>query len=214
MRVAAVALEGKRVRLEPLTRDHLPALTVAGAHSELWRWTQTQADTPEGMAAYLNAALSAAASGSALPFVTIDKASAQVIGSTRFASIDMENRKVEIGWTWITPAFQRTHVNSEAKYLMLSHAFEVWGCVRVELKTDFLNSKSRAAMERIGAVEEGTLRKHMLMYGGRFRDSTYYSVLDTEWAAVKSRLEGFMVRRRGVTGESEPEGRVSAQGRE
>ncbi len=115
-----------------------------------------------------------------------------MIGSSRFGNIDPANRKVEIGWTWITPAFQRTHVNSEAKLLQLTHAFETWGCTRVELKTDVLNEKSRNAMKRMGAVEEGVLRKHIRTYTGRFRDSIYYSVLDTEWPAVKARLEGFV----------------------
>ena len=123
----------------------------------------------------------------ALPFVTVDK-DRHSDRQHAFGNIDRTNRRVEIGWTWITPAFQRTHVNSEAKYLMLTHAFEVWDCVRVELKTDFLNDKSRNAMLRIGAKEEGVLRKHMVCYDGRFRDTIYYSVLDTEWPDVKARL--------------------------
>jgi RimJ/RimL family protein N-acetyltransferase len=105
--------------------------------------------------------------------VTIDRATGRIIGSTRFANFDPANRRVEIGWTWITPAFQRTHVNTEAKYLMLSHAFDKWGCARVELKTDVLNEKSRNAMLRMGAKEEGILRKHVLAHGGRWRDTIY-----------------------------------------
>ncbi len=173
---------------------HLAALAKAGAHEELWRWTNVRADSLEGMTTYVNEALAAAAAGAALPFVTVDISSGEIIGSTRFANIDNANRRVEIGWTWITPAFQRSYVNSEAKYLMLSHAFETWDCVRVELKTDFLNEKSRTAMLRIGATEEGTLRKHIVTYTGRLRDSTYYSVLDTEWPDVKARLQLFMSR--------------------
>ena len=192
MDVKAVTLEGKRVRLEPMRSDHLDSLTHAGAFEELWKWTRDFAHTPDSMNTYVNEALHSAERGEAIPFVTIDKESGRVIGSTRFANIDRANRHVEIGWTWITPEFQRTHVNSEAKYLMLTHAFEVWGCARVELKTDVLNTKSRRAMLRMGATEEGTLRKHVLAYAGRWRDTIYYSVLDVEWPAVKARLASFL----------------------
>jgi N-acetyltransferase len=191
MKVEPVTLEGKRIRLAPMTAEHLGALTRAGAFPELWKWTRALADTPELMKEYVDEALASAKEGSALPFVTIDKASGDVIGSTRFGNIDHGNQRVEIGWTWITPAFQRTHVNTEAKYLMLRHAFEVWDCVRVELKTDALNQKSRNAMLRMGAKEEGILRKHMVCYDGRFRDTIFYSVLDSEWPEVKRRLEGY-----------------------
>lgn len=194
MNAVPVTLSGKRVTLEPMSPEHLDALTIAGDHEVLWQWTVAKADTAEGMREYVDAAFADAAAGVALPFVTIDVESGRLIGSTRFGNIDHANRKVEIGWTWITPEFQRSYVNSEAKYLMLSHAFEVWDCNRVELKTDFLNQKSRQAMLRIGAVEEGTLRKNMLCYGGRYRDTIYYSVLASEWPGVKSRLEGFLAR--------------------
>jgi RimJ/RimL family protein N-acetyltransferase len=192
MDIEPVTLEGKRVRLEPMRADHLDALTKAGAYEELWKWTRDFAHTPESMKKYVGEALHQAESGDAIPFVTIDRKTRQVIGSTRFANIDRANRHVEIGWTWITPEFQRTYVNSEAKYLMLTHAFEVWGCARVELKTDVLNSKSRNAMLRMGATEEGTLRKHVLAYADRWRDTIYYSVLDVEWPQVKARLAGFV----------------------
>ncbi|HZI99267.1 MAG TPA: GNAT family protein [Gemmatimonadaceae bacterium] len=194
MEVKPVTLEGKRVRLEPMRSDHLDGLAEAGAFEELWKWTRTFAHTPESMKEYVDEALSESANGAALPFVTIDKETGKVIGSTRFANFDAANRHVEIGWTWITPSYQRTYVNSEAKYLMLTHAFEVWMCARVELKTDVLNSKSRNAMLRMGATEEGALRKHVLAFNGRWRDTIYYSVLDTEWPEVKARLRGFMER--------------------
>ncbi len=194
MEVKPVTLEGRRVRLEPMRFEHLSALTQAGAFEDLWKWTRTFAHTPESMREYVDEALSEAVRGAALPFVTVDKETGRVIGSTRFANFDAANRHVEIGWTWITPAYQRTHVNSEAKYLMLSHAFEVWNCARVELKTDVLNSKSRNAMLRMGATEEGALRKHVLAYNDRWRDTIYYSVLDTEWPEVKARLKGFIDR--------------------
>jgi RimJ/RimL family protein N-acetyltransferase len=198
MEVKPVTLDGRRVRLEPMVRDHLDDLTRIGAFEELWKLTTARADSAEGMAEYVGAALSDQKRGTSLPFVTIDKASGEIVGSTRFGNIDPANRRTEIGWTWITPAFQRTYVNSEAKLLMLTHAFETWGCARVELKTDVLNSKSRNAMLRMGATEEGILRKHILTYSGRWRDSIYYSVLDTEWPAVKKRLEGFVLEARSA----------------
>ncbi len=194
MDVKAVTLEGKRVRLAPMSADHVDALAKAGSDEMLWKWTSSRADSPESMRLYVDAALADAKAGTALPFVTIDKSSGEVIGSTRFGNIDRANRRMEIGWTWIMPRFQRTHVNSEAKYLMLMHAFDALGCVRVELKTDVLNTKSRAAMLRMGAKEEGVLRKHMLTYSGRWRDTIYYSVLDTEWQEVRERLQGFVDR--------------------
>ncbi len=178
--------------MEPMTADHLDALVLAGGFDELWLMTAVTASKRDDMKAYVDAALADAADGVALPFVTVDKASGRVIGSSRFGNIDQANRKVEIGWTWITPAFQRTYVNSEAKLLMMTHAFEVWNCVRVELKTDVLNQKSRNAMLRIGATEEGILRKNQLTQGGRYRDSIYFSVLDSEWPAVKERLGQFL----------------------
>lgn len=194
MNVEPVVLEGDRVRLEPMRRDHLDALTEAGKYDELWRWTRNKATTSETMAVYMDEAFADVARGTALPFVTIDKPSETVVGSTRFANIDSGNRRVEIGWTWISPPFQRSYVNSEAKYLMLRHAFEVWDCVRVELKTDVLNEQSRNAMIRLGAIEEGVLRRHVITYSGRFRDTIYYSILDHEWPAVRARLEARLRR--------------------
>ena len=135
------------------------------------------------------------AQGLTVPFVTLEKNTGRIIGSTRFMNIDVANRRVEIGSTWIIPEFQRTAVNTEAKYLMLRHAFETWGCLRVELKTDGLNARSRKAILRIGAKEEGTLRKHVLCWNGRARDTVYYSIVDADWPAVKARLE----RRLGET---------------
>jgi RimJ/RimL family protein N-acetyltransferase len=194
LKIEPVTLEGDRVRLEPMRRDHLDGLTEAGRYDELWRWTRNKATTRETMAEYLDDALAGLAAGSALPFVTIDKPSQTIVGSTRFANIDSGNRRVEIGWTWISPPFQRSYVNSAAKYLMLRHAFDVWECVRVELKTDVLNEQSRNAMIRLGAIEEGILRRHVITYSGRFRDTIYYSILDHEWPAVRARLEARLRR--------------------
>jgi RimJ/RimL family protein N-acetyltransferase len=177
-----------------MREQHFDDLCRAGGYEELWKWTSAVASTPETMRTYVDEAFAMAAIGDALPFVTIDKETNSLIGSTRFGYISRHNRRAEIGWTWITPAYQRTYVNSEVKYLMLTHAFETWGCARVELKTDVLNVKSRNAMLRMGATEEGILRKHMLTYRGRWRDTIYYSVLDSEWPGVRERLTGFVNR--------------------
>jgi RimJ/RimL family protein N-acetyltransferase len=141
------------------------------------------------MAAYIQTALDAQAAGSALPFATVHVPSGQVIGSTRYMNIDRTNRRLEIGATWIAAPWRRTAINTEAKYLMLRHAFETLGCIRVELKTDALNQRSRDAIRRIGATEEGTLRQHVITWSGRFRDSVYFSILDSEWPRVKQDLE-------------------------
>jgi RimJ/RimL family protein N-acetyltransferase len=141
------------------------------------------------MTGYIQTALDAQAAGVALPFATVHIASGQVIGSTRYMNIDRANRRVEIGSTWIARPWQRTAVNTEAKYLMLRHAFETLGCIRVELKTDVLNQRSRNAILRIGAREEGILRQHVITWSGRLRDSVYFSVLDAEWPGVKRDLE-------------------------
>jgi RimJ/RimL family protein N-acetyltransferase len=188
MNAEPVTLEGATIRLVPMTMEHLAGLTEAGAHEELWTWTATRADSPAEMMEYVASALKDREAGLARPFVTIDKASDRIIGSTRFGNIDRWNRRAEIGWTWITPEFQRTRVNTEAKYLMLRHAFEVWMCIRVELKTDALNEKSRNAILRIGAKLEGIFRQHMITSTGRLRDTAYYSILDSEWPDVQERL--------------------------
>ena len=131
-------------------------------------------------------------------FATVERSSGRTIGSTRFMNIDRVNKRVEIGSTWIAPPWQRTAVNTEAKYLMLRHAFEVWGCIRVELKTDALNQKSRNAILRIGAKEEGTLRRHLMTWTGRVRDTVYFSIWDSEWAQVKAGLENRLHNRQAI----------------
>ncbi len=190
MIVEPVTLEGRHVRLEPLSLDHHAALSAVGLDPELWRWTTATVRTPEDMRAYIEEALSGQAGGQALPFATVARDSGQVVGSTRFGNIERVHRRVEIGWTWITRPWQRAAINTEAKYLMLRHAFETWGCVRVELKTDSLNERSRQAILRIGSKEEGTLRNHMITDTGRLRHTVYYSIIDEEWPAVKAMLEG------------------------
>jgi RimJ/RimL family protein N-acetyltransferase len=189
MKVMPVTLEGTGVRLEPLAQRHHAALTEIGLEEDLWRWTSAPVRTPDDMAAYIALALAERDAGRALPFATVDRATGTIIGSTRYAAIEPTHRRVEIGWTWLGRAWQRTAANTEAKYLMLRHAFETLGCVRVELKTDALNERSRAAIRRIGAREEGTLRRHMVTSTGRIRDTVYYSILDGEWTQVKAELE-------------------------
>jgi RimJ/RimL family protein N-acetyltransferase len=141
------------------------------------------------MSAYIATALEEQARGVSLPFALIEKAGGKAIGSTRYGNIDRTHHRVEIGWTWIAAPWQRTAINTEAKYLLLKHAFEKLGCIRVELKTDSLNERSRAAILRIGACEEGTFRNHMITSTGRFRHTVYFSILDSEWPEVKSRLQ-------------------------
>ena len=177
------------MRLEPLTQAHHPALCAVGLDPRLWELIPYRVTTPDEMAAYIQSALDAQAAGSALPFATVLAGSGQIIGSTRFRNIDAAHRRLEIGATWIAQPWQRTAINTEAKYLMLRHAFEVLGCIRVELKTDSLNQRSRAAIRRIGATEEGTLRRHMITWSGRLRDTVYFSILDSEWPRVKQDLE-------------------------
>lgn len=188
MNIEHVTLEGEFVRLEPLGREHFGALLEVGMDENLWRHTANVVRTEDDLVRYLETALADFEKKIALPFVTVDRAREKIVGSTRFGNIDPVNRKTEIGWTWINPAWQRTYVNSEAKLLMLTHAFETWKCIRVELKTDRLNERSRAAMKRIGAKEEGTLRNHMITETGRFRDSTYFSIIESEWPQVKNDL--------------------------
>ena len=194
MLVEPVTLEGRHVRLEPMSLEHLGGLTEVGLDEELWRWTATRVASPAEMRAYVAAALEDQRRGGSLPFVTVERGSGRVVGSTRFGNIDAENRKAEIGWTWVGREWQRTAVNTEAKLLMLAHAFDVWRCVRVELKTDSLNERSRRAILRIGAKEEGTLRNHMITHTGRLRHSVFFSVIESEWPQVKADLETKLAR--------------------
>ena len=186
-----VALEGSAVRLEPIRREHAELFWHAAkdALDDIFQWIPYRMQTPEDFKHLVEKALSEQERGESVVFATVERESGSVIGSTRFMNIDRVNRRVEIGSTWIAPAWQRTAVNTEAKYLMLRHAFEVWKCMRVELKTDALNQKSRNAILRIGAKEEGTLRKHLITWTGRVRDTVYFSILDSEWAQVRSALE-------------------------
>ena len=189
--VTPVTLEGSVVRLEPIRREHAELFwqVAQDALDEIFRWIPYRMQTPEDFKNLVEKALTEKERGESVVFATIERNSGRVIGSTRFMNIDRVNRRVEIGSTWIAPSWQRTGVNTEAKYLMLRHAFEVWKCMRVELKTDALNQRSRNAILRIGAKEEGTLRKHLITWTGRVRDTVYFSILDTEWPEVKESLE-------------------------
>ena len=194
MKVEPVVLEGAHVRLEPLTLRHVAALAEVALEPELWRWTLTDVRTRADLQRYVEEALELRRAGRALPFATIERAGGRAVGSTRFGNIEPAHRRVEIGWTWIAPPWQRTAINTEAKYLMLRHAFETWGCIRVELKTNALNEKSRRAILRIGAKEEGTFRHHMIVDTGRLRDTVYFSIIDDEWPTVKVRLQELLAK--------------------
>jgi RimJ/RimL family protein N-acetyltransferase len=185
----AVALVGSHVVLEPLARRHSTELGRIGLDPDLWRWTTTELRTREDMLRYVRHALRLQRAGAALPFAIRERTSGGLVGSTRFGNIDRDNRRAEIGWTWIARPWQRTVINTECKYLMLRHAFETAGCIRVEFKTDVLNERSRAALRRIGAIEEGVLRSHMITSSGRVRDTVYFSILVAEWPRVKEALE-------------------------
>ncbi|HEY7405360.1 MAG TPA: GNAT family protein [Candidatus Angelobacter sp.] len=190
--VTPLTLEGAVVRLEPVRRDHSALFWEAAKDSvdDIFRWIPYSMKTSEDFNGFVAKILEEEQRGESVPFATVERSSGRVIGSTRFMNVDRVNRRVEIGSTWLAPAWQRTSVNTEAKYLMLRQAFDVWGCVRVELKTDALNQKSRDAILRLGAKEEGTFRKHLATWTGRIRDSVYFSILDTEWPEVKAKLEG------------------------
>ena len=193
MNVVPVVLEGRHVRLEPLSEAHHADLAAVGLDEELWRWIPTPVRTPQEMSGYIQTALEEQSRGVSLPFALIEKTSGRAIGSTRYGNIDRAHHRVEIGWTWVAPPWQRTGVNTEAKYLLLRHAFETLGCIRVELKTDSLNERSRNAILRIGAREEGTFRNHMITSSGRIRHTVYFSILDSEWLGVKSGLQARMI---------------------
>ena len=187
--IEPVVLTGRFIRLEPLTLAHHDGMCEVGLDEDLWRWIPTQVHSREDMLKYIQTALQWQSDGSALPFANIDLASNRLAGCTRYMNIDKVNHHVEIGATWVARPWQRTAVNTEAKYLMMRHAFETLGCLRVELKTDELNARSRAAILRLGAKEEGVFRNHVICDTGRIRNSAWYSVIDSEWPAVKASLE-------------------------
>ena len=190
--LTARPLEGAGIRLEPLGVHHLDGLCEVGLDPELWRLTVARVPDRAAMERYVATALEEQRAGTALPFATVWRETGQVIGSTRFGNASAEHRRVEIGWTWLGRSWQRTRANTEAKYLMLRQAFDGWGCIRVELKTSALNERSRAAIRRIGAHEEGTFRRHMVNEDGSLRDSVYFSIIAEEWPEVKRHLESLL----------------------
>jgi RimJ/RimL family protein N-acetyltransferase len=193
-RLEPVSLTGRIIRLEPLQLEHVPALAEVALEPSLWQWTLARPTTEADLRAWASATIANREDGTELPFVTLDAASGRPIGSSRYMNIVLEHRRLEIGWTWVAPPWQRTGANREAKLLMLRHAFETVGCRRVEFKTDSLNEPSRTALLGIGATFEGIFRNHMVMPGGRMRHSAYYSVIDEEWPAVKASLEASLRR--------------------
>ena len=193
MDVKPVVFEGKHVRLEPMTEAHIPGLAQIGIGQDFWQFMlYGDMNTEEDMANWVRDILARAEKGTDLPFVAIHLASGRVAGATRYLNIVPKDRGLEVGGTWYGLEFQRTALNTECKYLLIRHAFESLGSIRVQLKTDLLNVRSQKAIERIGAKKEGVLRNHMILPDGRVRDSVFYSILNTEWPEVKRRLEEMM----------------------
>lgn len=192
MKVEPVTLTGKRSKLVPLNREHTQALFEAGNYPEIWTYMPQNSSSLEDMEEIVEGALAQMVTGAELPFSIVDQMSGKIVGSTRFLDISPANRSLEIGWTWLTPEVWRTRINTECKYLLLKHCFETLGTIRVQLKTDSRNLRSQAAMERIGAIREGVLRKHRILPDGYIRDSVYFSIVDDEWPKVKARLEAML----------------------
>ncbi|MBX9600247.1 MAG: GNAT family N-acetyltransferase [Bryobacteraceae bacterium] len=190
-----VTLTGRHVRLEPLSPAHEGGLLEIGLEPDIWKWTASQVADAAGMANYIAAALREQEAGESIPFAVIDLAGGKVAGCSRYMSIARAHRRLEIGSTWYGLPWQRTAVNTESKYLLLRHAFEALGCLRVEFKTDVLNERSRKAIARLGAKEEGIFRKHMITASGRVRDSVWFSITDEDWPAVKARLQEMLANR-------------------
>jgi RimJ/RimL family protein N-acetyltransferase len=187
--VGPVTLEGRIVRMEPLSLDHVPRLAEVALDPAIWRWTIARPRSEADLRDWAETAIRNREAGTEYPFATIEASTGRPIGSSRYMNIVLEHRRLEIGWTWLAPAWQRSGANREAKLLMLTHAFDVLGCRRVEFKTDSNNEPSRTALLGIGATFEGIFRKHMVMPGDGVRHSAWYSVIDDEWPLVKAGLE-------------------------
>lgn len=199
---APVTLEGTLVRLEPLSLDHLQDLSEFAFNQEIWRWMTDRLQTEDDLRSYIQTALDATAAGTARAWATRSLADRRIIGSTRFADIQLANRTLEIGWTWLHPAYQRTGINVEAKYLQLRHAFEVLGIRRVAFKTHHLNLKSQTAIQALGAKHEGIFRNHVIMPDGSTRHSYWYSIIAEEWPEVKANLERRLQRQTASSNEA------------
>ena len=195
MKIEPVTLEGHRVRLEPLQMEHASELYEASRDSGLWTYKPvSQPHSLTEMEHLIASVLQSQQAGACLPFAILSLERGCAVGETRNHSFLLQDHGLEIGWTWLTPSVQRTGVNTECKYLLLSHAFEVWGAIRVQLRTHHLNTNSQRAIERLGAVKEGVLRNHLIMPDGSYRHSVYYSIIQSEWPSVKARLETMMQR--------------------
>jgi RimJ/RimL family protein N-acetyltransferase len=184
-----VTLTGDAVMLMPLQAEHAAQLVQAAEDGELWNMKVTVVPGPANVEAYIATALAGRQAGSVMPFAIVHRDTGQIVGSTRFWKIDRKNRKLEIGHTWLSQSVQRSGLNTEMKYLLLTYAFEVMNCVRVQFTTDELNEKSRAAILRIGATQEGIVRHERIMPDGRKRNSVRFSIIDNEWAHVKAMLQ-------------------------
>ncbi|MEX3621344.1 GNAT family N-acetyltransferase [Viridibacillus arvi] len=189
-----IQLLGEHVLLVPLKDSHLEGLYLAGQFQEIWTYTSAEIRSIEDMKQYIKQALNEKINGTQNPFVIIEKKTNQIIGSTRFLDIDCQHKRLEIGFTWLTPTKWRTPINTECKYLLLKFAFEQLSVNRVQIKTDHENKRSQAAIERLGAKKEGILRNHMIRPNGTIRNTIIYSIIDTEWSDVKLRLEGLLIR--------------------
>jgi RimJ/RimL family protein N-acetyltransferase len=188
MNIKPVTLEGKYVSLEPLQLSHTTDLWHAAQHSEIWQWMPYVIESERHLGQLLTKLLKFGDSGTWLSFVIRELSTDKLVGTTSYLNIEPDNKRLEIGSTWITPAWQRSAVNTECKYLLLGHAFDDLDCIRVEFKTDSLNKSSRRALSRIGAKEEGVFRNHMVMPGGRLRDSVFFGIINSEWPEIKKML--------------------------
>ncbi len=198
-----VTLQGRYVRLEPLTAAHVEPLCRAAGDGELWKLWYTSVPAQLGMASYVQAALAMHEEERGLPFAVRLLATDEIVGSTRFCNADTRNRRLEIGYTWYAARVQRTAVNSECKWLLLHHAFETLGCIAVEFRTHWFNQSSRAAITRLGAKQDGVLRNHQRLADGSYRDTVVYSIIESEWPAVKRHLS-FRLEQGAKSGQGAP----------
>lgn len=190
----AVVLEGTHVRLEPLTAEHAQGLCDAADDGRLWELWYSSVPGPDAMDEYVRGALLMHSEGRAMPFAVRSRSDGRIVGSTRYCNIDTDNQRLEIGYTWYAASAQRSAVNSECKLLLLQHAFETLACIAVEFRTHWLNHRSRAAIARLGAKQDGVLRNHRILADGSVRDTVVFSILDNEWPGVKSLLRTRLAR--------------------
>jgi RimJ/RimL family protein N-acetyltransferase len=191
-----VTLAGEHVRLEPLAREHAAGLRAAMADGELWRLWYTTVPTPDGVEEYIDTALRGQAAGTDLPFAVRD-GNGEIVGSTRYCRIEQANHRLEIGYTWYAQRVQRTALNTQAKRLLLGHAFDTLEAIAVEFRTHWFNQRSRAAISRLGAKQDGVLRNSSRHADGSFRDTVVFSIIESEWPTVRQGLDYQLSRPRG-----------------